>query len=198
MDTLDKLIAELADLPNSNSETDAMEVALDCTVPQIVVRLQLLQAAEKRAETVIPPAIAAVLLEAIQYEEVTFDLGGEINGADLVEWFTAWRTRAAEAVAFNKVPEPEPVTLAITMEGGIIQAIHSDNPARLKNVSVINIDFDVDCAEEGSTLIVPRLDGKEGDAAYVNEYSINQSDVDLAELYTMMDERAAKDAEETE
>jgi hypothetical protein len=39
-----------------------------------------------------------LIREALDYEADAFDKGQEVSGANLVEWFSEWRTRAKEVV----------------------------------------------------------------------------------------------------
>lgn len=77
----------------------------------------------------------------------------------------------------------EPVYLAVTIEGGIVQAIHSNKPEAFAFVEdVLLIDFDTEGADEGSTFQVPELKPSEfgPSEAHGGAFSITESELDLA------------------
>lgn len=53
----------------------------------------------------------ALLREAADYEAEAFLMGHEVNGADLVEWFSAWRQKLNNLQA-PAMPEPATVSLS--------------------------------------------------------------------------------------
>lgn len=46
-----------------------------------------------------PADLVAIVREAVSRERWAFESGAEVNGSDLVEWFSEWRTRASQALA---------------------------------------------------------------------------------------------------
>ncbi len=49
-------------------------------------------------ETEVPVTQNAFLQQALDYQAAAFDADEEVNGADLVEWFSDWRGRVKEAM----------------------------------------------------------------------------------------------------
>ena len=49
-------------------------------------------------------SVEAVLQEAITHLADAFDGDADVDGAELVQWFTEWRTRASEAL---RIREPQ-------------------------------------------------------------------------------------------
>lgn len=58
---------------------------------------------------------AALLQEAVNYSEESFEGSEEVSGAALVEWFSEWRVRAKRALS----------GLAVTAHSGVRASDHS-------------------------------------------------------------------------
>lgn len=87
----------------------------------------------------------------------------------------------------------KPAILGITLEGGVLQCVHSNNPEYFKDVSVVLIDFDTEGADEGSTFEVPELNGacEYPSDAHGGEFAVQPTEIDLPKVLEIL---SAQDA----
>jgi hypothetical protein len=105
------------------------------------------------------PSLLALAQQAID-EWPEFDSDDDVNGGDLVEWFGRWRDatkKALAAAALAKRP-----SLAIIMEGGVVQDVVTDMPEAFDLQRFVIIDYDTDGADE--VMLVPQSTGTESEA----------------------------------
>lgn len=77
--------------------------------------------------------------------------------------------------------DPEPLRLAVIVEGGIVQSLLLDDMSRARELDVVVIDHDTEGADESDLIEVPMLDGTAFDA-YAGGPCLSASDVDLPAL----------------
>jgi hypothetical protein len=76
---------------------------------------------------------------------------GEAAGWDVCDQnvMTLNNARAVLAAAEGGAPvPPAPVTIGITLEGGLVQGVWSETPDALRNVRVVVVDYDTEGADE--------------------------------------------------
>lgn len=64
--------------------------------------------------------------------------------------------------------------LIIAIEGGLVQAVCSDNPAFFSNVEVVTTDYDTEGADRDEISLVKQKDGTWAEAIVI-ERSVDQS-----------------------
>jgi len=77
--------------------------------------------------------------------------------------------------------QPNKIRVAVAVEGGMVTAVVSDNPALLDDVVII--DYDTDDVDESVLDSVHELDGTVNRAQVIREF-VTQPYVNLDELYT--------------
>lgn len=98
------------------------------------------------------------------------------------------RERVADGKTCEPEPAPDPVYLGITMEGGLLQCVHTNNPEAFAHVEdMIVIDFDADGADVSELKDVPALDGTSHEG-FARRESFHKSDLDFKKLSDMLDE----------
>lgn len=70
-------------------------------------------------------------------------------------------------------------TIIVHIEGGVVQSVSSDDPAALKDVRVVLLDYDVQGAQDGTYPI--RQSGGTISQAFVTGWSIVSVDTAVAE-----------------
>ena len=82
----------------------------------------------------------------------------------------------------------EPPTLAIILEGGLVQCIVSDHPGDIQSMNVMVLDYDTEGADEDELLQVPQKDGSVSTAT--GRYlGFDQADIGLAAVMEQLDAR---------
>jgi hypothetical protein len=80
----------------------------------------------------------------------------------------------------ERLNNPDPVQLAITLDGGLIQDIVSDTPEAFEGVEITVIDYDVEGADPGDYEVIAQ--GPEGDGeadACVSGWDVTQAGLPL-------------------
>lgn len=72
-------------------------------------------------------------------------------------------------------------SLAIIIEGGMVQAVVSTNPALLDHIDVMVIDYDTDGADMADVSIVPQNDGSTA-PAHVKVHQVEHASINLNAL----------------
>lgn len=84
-----------------------------------------------------------------------------------------------------------PVNLAIVLDGGLVQAVVTDNPAVLKGVNTMIIDYDTDCLDQDDECLGLVLQQDESLAnAYMRGISIDPATVDLGQVANFVSDEA--------
>lgn len=92
-----------------------------------------------------------------------------------------WRERALAAIARAggaPTATPEPITIGITLEGGLVQGVWSEQAARLPPLRVAVVDFDTEGADGDEVTVADPLPGE--DAGRVPEAVVGIHDVEQA------------------
>lgn len=82
----------------------------------------------------------------------------------------------------------EPPTIAIILEGGLVQCVVSDHPGNIPPMNVMVLDYDTEGADEEELLRVLQKDGSVS-AATGRYLSFDQADIDLTAVMDQLDER---------
>ena len=91
----------------------------------------------------------------------------------------------ASMPAAEKTPAKRP-TLAVVLEGGLVQSIVSDQPDNMPIGEVMVIDYDTEGAEDERIFCVPHGDGTSVDAV-VHTLSVGQAEIDLTGIVPLDD-----------
>lgn len=71
-----------------------------------------------------------------------------------------WRERALAAIAAAEAAAPSLLTIGITLEGGLVQGVWSEQDAALRHVRLVVVDYDTEGADEDQvTREEPDCDG---------------------------------------
>lgn len=116
-----------------------------------------------------------------------FGGGAAVVTASETRWMTTGEW-ARGVVAELTSPPPPPPLLAIVIEGGLVQEVVSDAPARTNVGGVLVIDLDVEGATLDELALIPRLDGVILEAFGHRHGEIAVSPYDLAALNASLDE----------
>ena len=82
----------------------------------------------------------------------------------------------------------EPPTVAVILEGGLVQSIVSDRPKDIQTMNLMVIDYDTDGADEEELLQVPQKDGSVSTAT--GRYlGFEKADIGLATVLDQLDAR---------
>lgn len=163
------------------------------------------------------PALMTIVQEATEAFEEGFDESMKgpdtVNAHDLADWFAEWRLRAKDALtnaamdaaeamkralaeadrlAAEKAPDKLP-SLAVIMEGGLVQDIVSDMPEAVKVEAIYVIDYDTEGSDRTDMSFVRQSDGQYA-IAFVHDEGIGKAKIDLAQVD--MDDRARDSAVE--
>ena len=101
------------------------------------------------------------------------------------EKFFALRERVRECLWDCPI---EPPTVAIILEGGLVQCIVSDRPGNIPPMNVIVLDYDTEGADEEELLQVPQKDGSVSTATGRYE-GFCQAEIDLSAVMDQLDTR---------
>lgn len=98
----------------------------------------------------------------------------------------------------GSTPDPVP-TVAVVMEGGLVQSIVSDSPEKLPPMKMIIIDYDTDGANEEDLVSVPQGKDRKETEAFAGIWSIGQTGIDLAAVVQQLEEESQQgpDCQET-
>ncbi len=86
----------------------------------------------------------------------------------------------------NNTPKPVP-TIAVVMEGGLVQSIVSDSPEKLPPMNVIVIDYDTDGSDEEYLVSVPQREGEQDARAFAAIQTITPAGIDLAAVMRQLE-----------
>lgn len=82
----------------------------------------------------------------------------------------------------------EPPTVAIILEGALVQCVVSDRPTAIQPINLLVIDYDTDGVDEEWLLRVPQKDGCISTATGRYE-GFNKAEIDLAAVMEQLDAR---------
>lgn len=99
-----------------------------------------------------PSDLADVVRDALAFRADAFEGDEEVNGGDLVEWFSGWREQAKAAIS---APDAA-VKIFVVVEGGTIQSVFSGRD--LVSTTVTVIDYDTDGAERNDLSMVEQVE----------------------------------------
>jgi len=84
--------------------------------------------------------------------------------------------------------EHEPPTVAIILEGGLVQCVVSDRPDDIQPMNLMVLDYDTEGADEDELLQVPQKDGSVSTAT--GRYlGFDQAEIGLADVMEQLDKR---------
>jgi len=116
------------------------------------------------------------------------DLAEAVNNLNMVTSFMEYTLETAE----KPVAPQQPTTLAIVLEGGLVQAVTTDNLDAFKGINTVIIDYDTKSLddEDDETLgLVLQGDGTTA-TAYIRATSIDQATVDLGQVADFVSDKA--------
>lgn len=124
---------------------------------------------------------AAMLREAVDAWP-QFDTDHEqVSGADLVEWFAAWRERARVDCASAMAATAPLGPVAIVIEGGLVSSVCTKDK-RLHGVQIAVIDYDADGMDDDEIETVLQGDGTESEAS-VRVDQIEPAEIDISRFF---------------
>jgi hypothetical protein len=124
--------------------------------------------------------VLSVLEEAWYFIENVSEDDPERN-----EKFFALRAKVRNVIWDREIDDP---TMAVIIEGGVVQAVVSDYPEILPPMNVIVIDYDTRGMQETEMIRVPQEDGSIS-TADVTAHVINQSTINLKDVLRQLDAR---------
>lgn len=118
----------------------------------------------------------------------TGNLAGAVNNLALT---ASYVENTIKNLGVDGVPPDgtSPPTLAIVIDGGIVQTVVTDHPELFSDVRCVIVDYDVDAADplDDSIGVVVQQDGTLSDA-YIQETMIDRSGIDLKEVVAFIDD----------
>jgi hypothetical protein len=106
----------------------------------------------------------------------------EISGCEAVNFLSQIIPRIREYL------DAPPPTMAIILEGGLVQCIVSDHPGNFPPMNFMVLDYDTEGADEEELLQVPQKDGSVSTAT--GRYlGFDQADIGLAAVMDQLDAR---------
>lgn len=77
---------------------------------------------------------------------------------------------------YGEIMSENPIKIAVILEGGVVQAVVTKDPALTKNIEIVIIDYDVQGEDASSS--VPQGNGEMTDA-WVYEFVPSKSEIDI-------------------
>ena len=104
------------------------------------------------------------------------------NAETALAEYRAWAGRFLDdqIAAGPKPAKPAPLKIGIVLDGGLVQAVVSDNPEALANADILVIDYDTEGADISDLSIVLQGDRKTVAFACVHRESIERAEIDLS------------------
>jgi hypothetical protein len=99
--------------------------------------------------------------------------------------FFALREKVRNVIWEREIADP---TMAVIIEGGVVQAVVSDYPEFLPPMNVIVIDYDTTGMQESEMIRVPQEDGSVS-TADVTAHVVNQATINLKNVLKQLDAR---------
>lgn len=99
--------------------------------------------------------------------------------------FFALREKVRNVIWEKEIADP---ILAVTMEGGVVQAVVADHPECLPPINIVVIDYDTTGMQESEMIRVPQDDGSIS-TADVTAHQINEAKINLKEVLNQLDAR---------
>lgn len=89
----------------------------------------------------------------------------------------------------DRLPDPEPVRIAIVIEGGLVCGLVSNRPDRLMHLEVMTLDYDTEGADEDELYLVEQ-DDQTWEPAVVVKHSIGPAGIVLDTMKPLLGEDA--------